>query len=134
MAKELGMTEQEIARAKEKIKPWPQVKKGINGLNIIDATYSANPDSVIAHLDYIERVWPNAKKIIVMPCLIELGSASKQVHQKIGESIARVCDLAIITTKECFEDVKIGFDKHHNHKKCQVIFEENPEKIKEKIL
>ena len=133
VARELGVKEQEIVKAKEKIKPWPQIKKGVNGLNIIDATYSANPDSVIAHLDYLKCAYPDAKKIIVMPCLIELGNASKEVHQKIGESISRICDLAIITTKECFEDVKKGFDKNHNTEKCEIIFEPNAGRIVEKV-
>ena len=45
---------------------------------------------------------------MIMPCLIELGEASKRVHKRIGEKIAEVCDLAIITTKEHFQDIKEG--------------------------
>ncbi len=80
------------------------LKRGINGLNIIDSTYSANPTGVIAHLDYL-KILPG-KKIVVMPCLIELGSASKEVHKRIGQKIAEVCDLAIITTKDKFKEIK----------------------------
>jgi UDP-N-acetylmuramyl pentapeptide synthase len=43
-----------------------------------------------------------------MPCLIELGRASKKVHREIGRKIAQVCDLAIITTKDRFRDIKQG--------------------------
>ncbi len=127
VAKELGMSEEEIAYTKKKIKPCLQIEKGINNLNIINSTYSANPNSVIAHLDYL-KTW-SGKKVIIMPCLIELGKASKEVHQRIGKKIAEVCDLAIITTKECFEDIKIearsGF--------CKTLFLEDPRKIFEKI-
>ncbi len=103
-AEALGMNPEEIARASEKIKSPIQIKKGINGLNIIDSTYSANPDGVIAHLEYLKTL--PGRKIIVMPCLIELGQAARQIHQRIGESIAQICDLAIITTQDYFEEIK----------------------------
>ena len=127
VAKELGMNLEEIARACQKIKPGQsgiQTKKGIDGLNIIDATYSANPDGVIAHLEYLKTL--PGKKVIVMPCLIELGSSSKEVHRRIGQKIGEVCDLAIITTKERFKEIKEGAGE-------KAIFLENPKKIFEKI-
>lgn len=118
VAKELGMTEEEISRAASRIEnknlvsslplgnkfSGIEIKKGINGINIIDAIYSANPDGVIAHLEYLKKF--QGKKIIVMPCLIELGKASKEVHKRIGGKIAEVCDLAIITTKDRFKEIK----------------------------
>jgi len=125
-AKELGMDLKEISRACEKLKPLPcQMElKRLGSFNIIDSTYSANPDGVLSHLEYL-KIWPN-KKIIVMPCLIELGKASKEVHQRIGKKIAEVCDLAIITAKEKFKEIKqVVGDK--------ALFMENPKKIFEKI-
>jgi len=133
VAKELGMSEEEISRAVEKIKdkmPGIQAKKGINGLNIIDATYSANPDGVMAHLEYLKS-WPG-KKIIVMPCLIELGSASKEVHKRIGQKIGEVCDLAIITTKDRLKEISEEAIKN-GMKKENILFLENPKEILEKI-
>jgi len=127
-AKELGMNLEEIAKA---CKTMPaelgalKLKRGIHGLNIIDSIYSANPDGVIADLEYLSLY--DGKKIIVMPCLIELGKASKEVHKRIGEKINTVCDLAIITTKECFDDVKEGA------KEKEVLFLENSQEILEKI-
>lgn len=121
-AKQLGMTLQEIAKATETIKQEfgaMRYKKGVGGLNIIDSTYSANPDGVIAALEYL-KVW-KGRKVIVMPCLIELGKASKEVHQRIGEKIAKVCDLAILTTRECMPFMG------------DVLFMENPNAIFEKI-
>jgi len=127
VAKELGMTEKEIASVVKKIKnkvPGIQLKKGVNGLTIIDATYSANPDGVIGHLEYL-KTFPG-KKIIIIPCLIELGKASKDVHKKIGEKIGEICDLAIIVTKERFKEIKEGAGE-------KVLFIENPKEIFEKI-
>jgi len=114
--------------------PGIQTKQGINGLNIIDATYSANPDSVIAHLEWLAtlRQAQGRKKIIVMPCLIELGPASSGIHRKFGKKIAEVCDLAIITTKDRFKEIKDG-SKISPQGKTDVIFMENPKEILEKI-
>jgi UDP-N-acetylmuramoyl-tripeptide--D-alanyl-D-alanine ligase len=127
VAKETGMSLEEITRASQKIEPGQsgmQIKKGINGLNVIDATYSANPTGVISHLDYL-KIWPG-KKVIVMPCLIELGSSSKEVHRRIGQKIGEVCDLSIITTKERFKEIKEGAGE-------KAVFLESPKKIFEKI-
>jgi UDP-N-acetylmuramoyl-tripeptide--D-alanyl-D-alanine ligase len=107
VAKELGMTDEEISEAIKKIEnklPGIEIKKGIKGITIIDASYSANPTGVMAHLDYLKTF--SGKKVIVMSCLIELGSASKEIHQKIGKKIAEVCDLAIITTADRFKEIK----------------------------
>ncbi len=127
VARELRMSEEEISRVCDKIEnkfAGIQIKKGINGLNIIDATYSANPDSVISHLEYLKTL--PGKKVIIMPCLIELGKSSKDVHKRIGKKIAEVCNLAIITTKDRFKDIKDGAGE-------KAIFIENPKEIFEKI-
>lgn len=117
---------EEIARACQKIEPGQsgmQLKKGINGINIIDASYSANPTGVISHLDYL-RIW-SGKKVIVMPCLIELGSSAIEVHKRIGQKIGEVCDLSIITTKDRFKEIKEGAP--------DALFIENPKEIFKKI-
>jgi len=144
VAKELGMTEEEISRACEKIEnkfPGIKIKKGIKGLNIIDATYSANPDGVLAHLEYLTLRYPQGKKIIVMPCLIELGSASSGIHQRIGKKIGEVCDLAIITTKDRFNEIRTSALRLENLdsslrsklKEENILFIDDPKEILEKI-
>jgi len=133
LAKELGMTLKEIARACQKIQPEQGAMKLLKskmGANIIDSTYSANPDGVISHLDYL-KIW-KGQKIIVMPCLIELGRASAQVHKRIGNKIGQVCDLAIITTRERFKNIKEGAIEQGMNKE-NILFIENPKKILEKI-
>jgi len=127
VAKQLGMAEEEISLAISRIEnklPGIGCKKGINGLIIFDATFSANPDGVIGHLEYLKS-W-SGKKVIVMPCLIELGKASKDVHQRIGKKIAEVCDLAIITTKDRFKEIQETAGG-------KAIFMENSQEIFEKI-
>jgi UDP-N-acetylmuramoyl-tripeptide--D-alanyl-D-alanine ligase len=110
------------------------VKKGINGLNIIDSTYSANPTGVIAHLEYLKTLrQARGRVVIVMPCLIELGSASKEIHQRIGKKIGEICDLAIITTGDRFKEIKAAFAEASASQGAEILFLENPQEIFEKI-
>ncbi len=130
VARELGMTDEEVTRASKKIKnklPGIEIKKGINGITVIDSSYSANPTGVVAHLEYLKTF--SGKKVVVMPCLIELGKCSKDIHFKIGKKISEVCNLAIITTKDRFKEIKEGAGE----KKDNVLFLENPKKILEKL-
>ncbi len=133
VAKELGMSMEEIAQACLKIKPMEktmEILKGKHGLTIIDDSYSANPNGVISALEYLKMY--SGKKIIVLSCLIELGAASKEIHRKIGEKIGDICDAAIITTKERFEEIKKGAIIA-GLKKDSILFSENPEQISEII-
>jgi len=109
-AKEMNMEIDEISQACMNIKQEQAgmvLKTGPHQINIIDSSYSANPDGVLADLDYL-NIFSNVKKIIIMPCLIELGKASPDIHEKIGGKIGNVCDLAIITTKEFFKNIEKG--------------------------
>ena len=132
-ARELGMRLEEIAKASE-LMPLElsamKVKKVQSGATVIDSTYSANPDGVIADLEYLNLY--EGKKVLVMPCLIELGPAAKEAHKRIGQKIAEVCDLAIITTKEHFEDIKEGMYEVEP-RTCEVMYMENTQEILGKI-
>jgi len=130
VAEALGMSREEIARASEKITTSLRTQKGFNGSAIIDCTYSVNSTGVIAHLDYL-KTW-RARKIIIIPCLIELGSASKEVHRKIGGEIGKICDLAIITTKDRFRELREGAQKAGMAPE-NILLLEKPKEIFEKI-
>jgi UDP-N-acetylmuramoyl-tripeptide--D-alanyl-D-alanine ligase len=127
IAKELGMKIAELSKVCEGLyqNGGMRVQKGTKGLNIIDSSYSANPDGVMADLDYLKN-W-NSKKVIVMPSLIELGKESEEAHRKIGEKIAKTCDLAIITTEDNFQEVFEGAGNKN------VLFIKSPQEIVKKI-
>jgi UDP-N-acetylmuramoyl-tripeptide--D-alanyl-D-alanine ligase len=128
-AKELGMDMAEISEACENIKEEQAgmiLKQGKHKINIIDSSYSANPNGVLADLDYL-NIFEN-KKVVVMPCLIELGKKSQDIHEKIGQKIGKTCDMAIITTKENFENIKKGAIYSGMSAK-NIIFCENPNDI-----
>ena len=94
------------------------------------STYSANPTGVLGDIKHLWH-W-KGKKIIIMPCLIELGEASKKVHHQIGKAIAEIGDLAIITKKECFSDIIAG-SREIKTSKTKICFLKNPQKIKKEI-
>lgn len=128
-AKELKMGLNEIAKAANNILPEQgsiNALESKEGVIFLNSSYSANPDGVIADLDYL-NVYGN-KKVIVMPSLIELGPASKNAHQRIGKRVGEVCDLAIITSKDHFNDIKAGAEGFKD-----VFLMENPEDVVKKI-
>ena len=137
VAKELGMSFGEISDAMTHIKQEQAgmvLKQGKHGIDIIDSSYSANPDGVFADLDYL-NIFGNpstgsgqAKKIIVMPCLIELGEKSKIIHEQIGKKIGKVCGMAIITSKDDFEQLKRGV-MESGMKESNILFLEKPAEI-----
>jgi len=134
VAKEImGMTLDEIARVCQKIRPEQSGMKLIktkDGLNVIHSTYSTNPDGVIAHLEYL-KLW-EGKKVIIMPCLIELGPVSEEVHARIGQKIGQVCDLAIIVTKDRFDEIEEGAINFGMPQE-NIIYSENQKEIAGKI-
>jgi UDP-N-acetylmuramoyl-tripeptide--D-alanyl-D-alanine ligase len=111
-AKELGMSLKEISEACRGIGQEQGSIKFLKKSNpvILDTSYSSNPTGVFADLDYLKLY--SGKKIVIMPCLIELNGVSKEMHRKIGEKIGHICDLAIITTKDRFKDAEEGFSSY----------------------
>jgi UDP-N-acetylmuramoyl-tripeptide--D-alanyl-D-alanine ligase len=106
------------------------LKKGKGGVALLDSSYSANPTGVISALNHL-KLW-QGKKILIMPCLIELGKMAKEIHFRIGREIAKNCDLAIILARDYFEEIKKGALKE-GLKEEQIVFLERPELIFDKI-
>lgn len=130
VAKELGMSLKEISRACLKIKQEQGAMKLIKGkigkIDIIDSSYSANPDGVVSAIEHL-KLW-RARRFIVMPSLIELGRASKEIHFRIGVKIGEICDAAIITTRDYFKDIQEGAERT-GMDRSRILFIENPLKI-----
>ena len=107
MALELGMGREEIQDALSTVKPFPhtmELKKGINGIRIIDDSYSGNADGVFAALDALSNF--SGQKVIVMPTLIELGKDAIDIHKNIAKRIAGACSTAIITGLDFFKEMQ----------------------------
>ncbi|HNY35660.1 MAG TPA: UDP-N-acetylmuramoyl-tripeptide--D-alanyl-D-alanine ligase [Candidatus Pacearchaeota archaeon] len=130
VAKKLGMDLEVIADKVKEIKGGISIKR-VDNFDVIDATYSSNFDGIISHLEYLKN-W-NGRKILVMPCLIELGNEGKEAHHKIGRKIGEVCDLAIITSRDYFKDLKKGAIES-GMKAEDILFIQNGDKILKKVI
>jgi len=128
VAKKLGMTFEEIG---ERIGTINNSKiKKVKNFDIIESTYSSNFNGIMAHLEEIKK-W-KGDKIIVMPCLIELGSEAKNTHYEIGRKIGEICDLAIITSKDYEKELKKGFN--FSKKDNTLLFMENGIEIYKEVF
>jgi len=132
-ALELKVPLKKIQELAPKLKPSSTAMrktKGKNKVTIIDNSYSQNPDGVIAAIEYLKNF--KGKKVIVMPCLIELGKSAPSLHKSIGKELGEVADLAIITTPYYFEELKLGAQEA-GMKPDQIIFSRKPKEILEKL-
>jgi len=128
-AEHLGMNLEEISKAVKKIKPSEFMMRKLDGPNnsvFIDDSYSANPDGVIAALDYLNEAYRDYKKIIVFPGIIELGNKSDEVHKKLFSRISEVCDMAYIINAQRLHSPKGTMEPTN---KCDFIFEKDFDKV-----
>ena len=98
IAKEMGLSNDEIKRGISKIKPVPhrlQLLDTNNGITVIDDAFNSNPEGAAFALDTIKEIEGN-KKIVVTPGMVELGSSEYEENKKFGKKIADCCDIAIL--------------------------------------
>ncbi len=134
VARKLGMEFEEIEKKVKEIRPEQggiKLIKSKDGFNVIDATYSSNVNGLMSHLEYL-KIW-EGRKILIMPCLIELGRDAKEAHYKMGRKIGEVCDMAVITSRDYFKEIKRGAVET-GMKKENIVFLDNASKIYDKII
>lgn len=89
VAKELGISDEDIKFAVRRIKSVPHRLEYINrgDLGIIDDSYNSNPISSKLAVDTLVQF--AGKKVIVTPGLIELGPEEERYNKELGEHIAK---------------------------------------------
>lgn len=98
VAYQMGMTNSQIQMGIKKIKSPDKTMKvvgKIGNLILIDDSYNANPDGVLAAIDYMRLF--SGKKILVLTPLIELGKEADRIHRKLGKIALKYCDLVLLT-------------------------------------
>ena len=76
------------------------ISKINNNITIINDCYNANYDSMKAAIEYLGKL-QNNRKIAVLGDMLELGEFSKELHEKVGEEVAKNnIDILVIVGKE----------------------------------
>jgi UDP-N-acetylmuramoyl-tripeptide--D-alanyl-D-alanine ligase len=96
VAHEEGLTLSEIVEALHALPPSLrlQVVDGINGSRVVDDSYNASPESMLAALRLLSEL-PGSRKIAILGDMLELGSAEADGHRRVGNRAAEVADLLI---------------------------------------
>ncbi len=84
-----GVSPSLIKKALQSYKPFSkrmEVLK-VKGITIINDTYNANPDSVIASLKTLKQMKCSGKKIAVLGDMLELGDYTEIAHREIGQKV-----------------------------------------------
>lgn len=98
IAKELGMTNEEIKKGIEQLKPVEhrlQPIKSNSGVLVIDDSYNGNPTGVAEAIKVLSR-FNGRRKVYITPGLVEIGKATKEIHLEIGRQLAGVADVVIL--------------------------------------
>jgi len=88
-ARLVGLDWEEISNALPKLEPAPgrlNLFEGQSGMTLIDDTYNASPEAVVAALDVLVSA-PGDKKIAVLGGMNELGSYSPDAHKLVADAI-----------------------------------------------
>ena len=72
-----------------------QLMASAGPLTVIDNSYNANPVGVHNGLEVLAAM-SGARKFLITPGLVELGSVEDQENRRYGEHAARVCDHVIV--------------------------------------
>jgi UDP-N-acetylmuramoyl-tripeptide--D-alanyl-D-alanine ligase len=62
----------------------------VGTVRIIDDSYNANPDSVIAALETLAAMHAEGQRIAVLGDMLELGASSREEHRAVGEALQRL--------------------------------------------
>ena len=106
-----------------------QVEKNANNVTIINDCYNANYDSMKAALEYLGEIKAK-RKIAVLGDMLELGNFSKELHEKVGEEVAKNnIDMLVVVGEEAKHIVSKALEKGLDNNRIYIC-KNNEEAIK----
>ncbi|MBE6350772.1 MAG: UDP-N-acetylmuramoyl-tripeptide--D-alanyl-D-alanine ligase [Spirochaetaceae bacterium] len=88
LAKEIGLSDEEIGRGLEKVTPLFGRGEVLTGsFDIIQDCYNANAESMHSSLDFLQNFSGKGKKYFVIGDMLELGEDSQKIHKELIDSI-----------------------------------------------
>lgn len=122
----LSISEEDMQAGLRTLKPVPgrlAPRMGCSGSRLIDDSYNANPDSVIAALDVLKHA--PGRRTLVLGDLGELGQTQRQLHAELGEQ-ANVAEInRVITCGElsaAASDAFAGESQHFDSQQTLIDF------------
>jgi len=117
----LGVTPDDVKKALESFEQT--VKHGygrmtiekISGFYIINDCYNANPDSMTAALNTIDKIRTPGKKYVILGDMRELGKASYNEHKSILNQASEVTDEVFCTGEEMKKGMKLDKSDRNVH-------------------
>ena len=96
-----GMTLTEVAAALREARPELRLRVLTvpNGATILDDSYNASPQSVLAALDLLAELPPGragGRRIALLGEMRELGAAEEEGHRQVGQRAAACADLILV--------------------------------------
>ncbi len=95
-----------------------------NGITILNDTYNANPDSVLAALKTLRSMKTSGNKIVVLADMLELGPTAEHEHAKIGLAVSDMEFEYLLTvgplSRYTHEASKLGFAEHFDSKEALI--------------
>ena len=119
-------TEKSLARLKPVKMRGEEIK--VRGAIIINDTYNANPDSMMAALASLGK--KSGRKIAVLGEMMELGKETKPLHEKVGAFAAKAGVEILLACGSHAAEMKRGFDGAGG--KTSVVFADQ-EKLKKEL-
>jgi len=115
IARKLGMQPEEIKTGIAKIKPISHRLEPIfnpsTNIMVIDDSYNGNFNGILSGIDVLRRA--KGKKIVLTPGLVELGSRTKIIHNKIGSIYAKEVDLVLLIKNDRMKYVIEGMENNN---------------------
>ncbi|MBQ7519629.1 MAG: UDP-N-acetylmuramoyl-tripeptide--D-alanyl-D-alanine ligase, partial [Clostridia bacterium] len=109
VAKNLGLTKEQIARGIRALKPVEhrlQLMKTPGGVTVIDDAFNTNPRSSKEALKVLSS-FPG-RRIIVTPGMVELGAEEEQYNREFGRAMASSVDVAVLVGKRHTASIQEG--------------------------
>ena len=107
----MGMSAAECAAGlkEARLSPWRmELIEGAGGIRILNDAYNANPTSMAAALRSARWIAQGGRCVAVLGEMAELGAASAEEHERIGELVARLGVERLIVVGEAARPIRAG--------------------------
>ena len=87
VAQELGVTAEQLRDLSVSLPGGRARRLSINGVSVLDETYNASPEAMLASLELLKQQ-PGGQRYAVVGTMLELGDQSLNLHRQVGEKAA----------------------------------------------